>query len=110
VFGCHAISQGKTISKRYLLTYPDGSRKHIDRAERDSLVLAQQAKQTANGNYLYTGQQHTFHSFAELSVLTIANPQQIKPFLPGYFIVEHKEKRTREYLESPEHLALRISQ
>lgn len=97
------------ISKNYLLTYPDGSKKHVSRAERDDLLLSGLAKQTAPQRYLFIGQQHTLHSFAELSTLNIASePSNLRRFLPGCFIIELDGKRRRELLETPEACAFRM--
>jgi hypothetical protein len=91
-----------------LLTYPDGSRKHIDREERDYLLLSQSARKTSEGRYLYTGPIHTYNSFEQLKDLSIAQePANLRRFLPGSFIFEHKGKKRFEMLESAEHLAVR---
>ncbi len=98
------------ISKNYLLVYPDGSRKHIGRAERDDLLLSGMAKQTAPQRYLFTGQKRTLHSFAELSTLKLSfTPENHRRFLPGSFIFEHEGKRYTELMETPEGMAMRMS-
>ena len=100
----------RTISKKYLLTYPDGSRKHIHREERDSLLLAGCAKQTAPERYFYIGPVHTFHSFADLGQLQLqAEPMESRRFLPGSFIVEMKGKKYRELMETPGAMVYRLS-
>jgi hypothetical protein len=92
-----------------LLIYPDGGKEHISKDERDTLVLSNQAKRAESGNYLFTGQIHTFHSFSDLSRLQTTPPGQLRAYHPGYFIFEFKDKRAADYLESPEHMALRFS-
>jgi hypothetical protein len=91
------------------LTYPDGSKKHIGRAERDDLLLSGLARQTSPQKYLYTGQQRTMHSFAELKGLNIGFQEQLKRrFLPGSFVFELRGKRQRELMETPEACGLRL--
>lgn len=92
-----------------MLIYPDGGREHISRDERDTLVLSNQAKRAESGNYLFTGQIHTFHAFSDLSKLQTLTPEQLKAYYPGYFIIEMADEWKRDYLESPEHMALRFS-
>lgn len=92
-----------------MLTYPDGSRKRIDRSERDDLIFAGLAKQTEPRKYLFTGQRRTLHSFAELeSFAENVIPSNLKRFLPGSFIVEREGKRTRELLETAGAMAYRL--
>ena len=101
--------KGKITSKRFLLTFPDGSKKHVSRAERDTLLLARHIKPTSAGTYFWCGQVKTFHSFSELQNLQLSSPGTLRNFLPGFFIFEHKDQRKREFLESPEHLQMRLS-
>lgn len=98
------------ISKTYLLTYPDGSKKHVSRAERDELLLSGLAKQTASDRYLFTGQCRTLHSLSELSALNLCvESQNLRRFLPGSFVVELRDKRRRERLETSEQCAIELS-
>lgn len=100
---------GFTISKNYLLEYPDGSKKHVTRAERDDLLLSGLARQTASNRYFFTGQCRTLHSLSELSQLNIGSPKSPKRrFLPGCFIFELNGKRQRELLETPDACAMRL--
>jgi hypothetical protein len=96
------------ISKNYLIEYPDGSHRHVPRSERDELSLAGLLKQTAATTYQYIGQQHTLHSFSELSILQVSATVETRRFLPGAFIVEFAGKRRRELLETPEACASEI--
>jgi hypothetical protein len=92
-----------------LLTYPDGSKKHIRRPERDDLLLSGAARQTAPDRYLFTGQRYTLHSLSELEVLAQNfQPKNLRRFLAGSFIFEHKGKRHPELMETPEACALRL--
>lgn len=98
-----------SISKKFLLQYPDGSKKHVSRAERDDLLLSGLAKQTAPQRYLFTGQQRTLHSLAELSTLNLGfEAPSLRRFLPGSFIFEHKGKRRRELMETPDECGVRL--
>src|SRR5208282_5480978 len=101
------------MSKRnlYLLTYPDGSRKHIDRDERDNMIVAGNARQTAPNRYFYIGVTHTFHAMFELSKLMLStSPLDTGPlYYRGTFIFERAGKRTAENMESPRAMALRLA-
>lgn len=101
----------KLPRKIYELQYPDGSRKHIGRADRDELLLSGCAKQVAQNRYLFTGQSHTLHALSELSILNIAGESQNprRRFLPGCFIVDLKGKRLGERLETSDCCALELS-
>jgi hypothetical protein len=104
-------AKGFRISKRYLLTYPDGSRKHIDRETRDTLLLSQSAKKTDEGRYLYVGEVHTYHTFSDMRGLYLTSREiPLRRFLSGNFIFELKGKKRRELLETPEAMALRMAQ
>lgn len=107
--GAHYAGQETLISKSYMLLYPDGSKKHIGRAERDDLLLSGLAKQVGPQKYAFTGPQRTLHSMSELSTLDLGfEPQNARHFLPGLFIVEHEGRRRKELLETPGSLACRL--
>jgi hypothetical protein len=93
---------------KFLLTYPDGSRKHIDRETRDQLLLSLQARQIGPQRYRFIGQHKTFHSFSELGELRIESNAPLRRFLPGSFIFEVHLKRRRELMETPEGMAFRL--
>lgn len=98
-----------SISRNYLLKYPDGSKKNMSRADRDNLLLSGLAKQTGPQEFIYLGQVRTLHSFAELSTLHItAEPKNLRRFLAGSFIWEHAGKRKRELMETPESIGMRV--
>ena len=106
---CYTV--GPAISKNYQLTHPDGSKKHIDRVERDDLVLSGLARQVSPMVYEYLGQPKTYHSFAEwaeVEVKAIVGRNPARRFLPGSFVIEHEGKRRHELLETPEHAACRL--
>jgi hypothetical protein len=105
----HRFPGNTAISKPYLLTYPDGSRKHITRIERDDLLLAGCARLTAARRYLFTGKSFLFHSLSDLSAMKLLSTSNLWHFLPGSFIFELKGKRHSERLETPESLSQRIS-
>ena len=112
--GYYARLRATTISKHYLLTYRDGSRKHITREERDLLLLASQAKRTNAGNYLFTGKPLILHNLADLNQLKDSlqvSPKQIRRFLAGLFVIEQPNGKQRaERLETPEGLHLRLEE
>jgi hypothetical protein len=94
---------------KFLLTYPNGKPKYIDRETRDQLLLSLQAKQTGPQRYRYIGQPKTFHSFSELGELRLESQLvPLKKYLPGVFIFEVHLKRRRELMESPEGMAFRL--
>lgn len=100
------------ISRRYEIKYPDGSKKHISRQERDDLVLSGFAKESGSGTYVYLGQLKTYSSFVDYGRDYIATPrptEPIKRFHPGQFIFEHDGKRHTERLETPEAYAARLN-
>jgi hypothetical protein len=100
---------GALISKNYLLVYPDGSRKHVNRSKRDELLLSGLARQTGPLRYLFTGQMKTFHTFVDWAKTYLPSEQELKRhFLPGTFIVEHAGRRRGEMLETPSRLAYRL--
>lgn len=100
-------SCGSPISKLprkiYELMYPDGSKQHIARFERDDLLLSGLAEQVAPQRYRFTGEYLTLHSMADLEKVRL-NPKRtyLRRFLEGSFIVELKEKRRHEHLETSE--------
>lgn len=108
-FGSKPRVGDRLASKRFLLTYPDGSRKHIGREERDSLLLSRSARETADGRYLYTGETHTYHALSQLQNLVVStNEMGLRSFLSGQFIFELGDTRKRELLETPEAMLIRL--
>jgi len=103
------FSASRTISKKYLLTYPDRSKRHINREERDSLLLSGCAKQTGSQKYLYIGAVHTLHTLADLRVLSSAPQGEYRRFLQGQFtVVAPDGKRSSERLETPGGMTARL--
>lgn len=97
----------------FLVKYQDGSKKHVNRAERDDLLLRNCLKQTGPLEYVYTGQAKTYHSFADFGndyIPPNIAPALLRRFLPGFFIIELKDKRRRELMETPEACGLRLAQ
>lgn len=73
-------------------------------------MLSGLAKQTAPQKYLFTGEQYTFHAFAELAQIAQSLiPSHQRRFLPGSFIFEHNGKRKRELLETEGAYAVRLN-
>lgn len=102
-------SKSIAISKRYLLTYPDRSKKHINREERDSLLLSGCAKQIGPQQYSYIGPVHTFHAMTELSKLSITTESECRRFLQGSFVIEERGGRKySERLETPGGMTARL--
>jgi hypothetical protein len=93
---------------KFLLTFPNGKPKYIDRETRDQLLLSLQAKQTGPQKYRYIAQPKTFHSFSELGELRLESNAPLRRFLPGRFIFEVHLKRRRELMETPEGMVFRL--
>lgn len=89
--------------KQFVVVYPDRSREHIGRTERDQLLLSGDIRQLVGNEYRYTGQVQSFHSFADLSQLQdrFQPTVELRRFLEGRFTVELKGKRHSERLETP---------
>lgn len=97
------------ISKNFLIAYPDGSKRYVSRLERDDLVLSGLARKIDSRTFEYTGQQKTFHSFVDWAKEYAGLPAASKRrFLEGQFVIEHKDKRRREWLETAEECALQL--
>jgi len=96
--------------KQFVIVYPDHSKKHVSRSERDSLLLARAITPTAIPlQYRFAGQVHSLHSFADLSCLLGQPLGDLRHHLDGQFIfVDTLGRRHRELLETPEALALRL--
>ena len=94
--------------KSFVVVYPDRSKKHVNASEREQLYLEGVLTKTEDPRvWRYTGEAHTFHTFAELSKLAFeAVPH--RRFLPGSFIWKFKDMRRRELLETPESLGARM--
>lgn len=102
--------ENRTIAKKYLVTYPDRSRKYVDRETRDQLILSQDIVKSGVDRYRYTGEVRTFHSFRDLENLYV--PQRtsdLRRFLAGSFIFLLRGHRQRELMETPEGMAIRLA-
>lgn len=98
------------IPKNFEIAYPDGSKRHVGRSERDDLLLSGLARQIAPQQYVFTGQQRTLHSLSELGRLNLGfEPQNMRRYLPGSFVFELNGKRQRELMETPESIGLRVA-
>ena len=110
----YASPQAIAISKLYLLTYRDGTRRHISRQERDSLLYSQSIRCTGTSRYLYTAPSTSFRLTATsntLNQLAISTtPATARRYLGGRFIVELKGKRIIDIPETPEYLGFQLSQ
>lgn len=98
--------------RQFLVTYPDGSREHIDREERDSLLYSRDLKQTGPKQYEYIGQPRTFHLSATqntVQCLAKAMPSVIRRHLDISVVFELGDKRRREIEETVEGMELRLS-
>lgn len=97
--------------KQFTVVYPDGSKRNIGCAERDSLLLSRLIRKTTEPNkFIFAGERHTFHSLAELGQLrSTATVVNMKRFLAGSFVIEAEDGSKRsERLETPEGLIERL--
>ena len=93
--------------RKYLILYKDGSKRHVDREVRDSMMLCHELEQVGHNRYRCTLPVRTLHSFAELSSLSFQS-SPIRRFIEGRFTIERKGRRWTELLETPEALAYRL--
>lgn len=94
---------------RFTVVYPDHSRQKVNRTRRDEMLAAGALREKADGQYFYIGQASTFHALSDLGRLGVAATGPQQSFLPGQFIVELKTNRTKELMETPYHMALRLA-
>jgi hypothetical protein len=97
-------------NKRFLLLYDNGDRTHIGTAERDELLLLGRVRALDSFRFAYIQPKQTFHSFSQLAAIK-PQFQPIQPFkryLPGTFVFEFGEKRSRELMETAEGMAIRL--
>ena len=93
--------------KQYEITYPDGSKAHVTRRERDMQLADLQ--QVGPTSYKSTLQLHTFHQMSDLGQLRERmGRQEYRHFLPGTWLFELKGKRYRQLEATSEHMALTI--
>jgi len=92
---------------KYELVYPhDGSRKQIDSAERNSLLLSRSIQQVGPTRYKFIGQVKTFHAFADLAQLIqymALPPSLLRHYLDALRIIfELALERELQLEETPE--------
>lgn len=113
-FGPTAVTlypESISISKKYLVKFNDGSKKHVNREMRDSLLLSGEIRKVGANSFVSTIPVRRYHNLADIGELkqTIGPPAKLlRSYLQGQFIVEFKGKRQTERLETPEALALRM--
>lgn len=93
---------------QYLITYKDGSRRHVDREERDSLLLSRCLEQVGPRDYHCNIPLRTYHSFADLAEIKFQPVNPLRRFLAGSFIFEFQGRQHKERLETPEAFAFRL--
>lgn len=88
------------MSDPYLLTYKDGTRRHISREERDGLLAAAKIKATAPRRYLFLApipKFKTFSAYAEYAESIGKPPECGRRWLAGVnFVLELGGKRFRD--------------
>ena len=98
---------------KFELVYPhDGTRKQIDSAERNSLLLSRSIKQVGPAHYKFVGQVKTFHAFADLGELIqymALPPNLLRHYLDALRVIfEFKLERELQLEEMPEAFAIRL--
>jgi hypothetical protein len=96
---------------RYLITYSNGKRRHVNRQQRDSLLFAGSLKQTGPQSYLCTLEEIIIKQFSQLErIKPVLEEQDPRHFLPGTFVVQGKDgSRRREMLETVGAMVGRLS-
>lgn len=100
--------------RQFLVLYPDGSRKHVDREERDSLLYAQEIKETGFREYRFTVAPRSYrlsatqNTLPSLSLEAKATPPVVRRYLGIDVIFQLGEKRYHEHEESTEGMVLRF--
>jgi hypothetical protein len=108
---CGSFRESITISKKYLVKFKDGSRKHVRREERDSMLLAGEIRKIGSNSYLSILPVRRFYNLADIGELkNYIGPEKrnLRNYLEGKFTIEFKGKRYSERLETPEAMALRM--
>lgn len=97
---------------RYLIISTDGKKRHVNREERDHLLLSGVLKQVGPQEYLSTLKPITLHGLAALEAIQpqFQEANLKRRFLPGQFVIEYPRRlgaqRAHELLETPEAMAL----
>lgn len=95
--------------KRFIIQYPDGSKKQIGCTERDSLILSKEIQLQAENRYKFTGQIKTFHSLSQLAELIPAiKPSLLRHYLDGSWMWILRGEREEQREETPEACVLRL--
>lgn len=99
---------------KFLITYPDGSKKHVGTAERNSLLLSREIQPLTAKAYKFTGETKTFTSFTALGQwfqVQALSPEQLRRYLSNlavlYDLAGEKELQLEE---TPEAFGLRLEQ
>jgi len=73
------------------------------------MLLAGELRKLDERHYAFIGQVKTFHNLSDLAeLLPRLDPIIRRRFLPGKFILELRDKKRLELLETPDGLALRL--
>jgi hypothetical protein len=104
-------------SKRFDISYPDGSKRKVNASERQQMELRDELQRIGAHSYVFTGvfvsKHFTCKGFAGLNALIpdIEERTAVKRhFLPGQFVVEYPRRlggqREHELLQTPEAMKL----
>lgn len=98
-------------SKRFEISYPDGSRKKVSAFRFEQMKASGEVKQLSN-RCLYVGPARTFHTFVDLAqwqTQRILNPEQMKRYLERLEVIKALAlKREWEREETPAAFELRL--
>ena len=108
-------------SKRFEISYPDGSKRKVNATEREQMELRGEVQRIGARSYVFTGifvsKHFTCKDFSQLNVLLPDIEQRTaikRHFLSGQFVIEYPRrlggKRERELLQTPEAMKLSLEQ
>lgn len=101
------------MAKRFTVVYPDDSKRNVGRRQKEKMFLAGELRQIDERHFAFIGEVLVVHSLKSLSSLLSRHApnasQQPEPaFYPGMYVWQLREKRRRELMESPDHMALQL--
>jgi hypothetical protein len=97
------------LSRHFQILYPDDSRGFVNTAQKEQMLRSGEIAATNDARtFAFIGKEAVLHSFQELGKLFERRVPVFDGFYPGLFVWELGEKRSRELLESPEAMALRL--
>lgn len=96
--------------KQFVVTYPDRSKSHISRSERDRLLLSLLIESTGPNQYRYVGRAVSCHSFTDLSRIkeSYFKPIGQTGFMPGSFVIDYGDRKVFEVQAYPGEMEIQL--